>query len=80
MQALHPFGRELALKAGANILMPIITMREYRRKYQLYDDKPCIDDDASHCKQCLTGRVRSVGDDVGFGEWGDSPHFARRNL
>jgi len=75
LQALHPLGRELGLKAGANILMPIITLREYRRKYQLYDDKPCIDDDPGHCKNCLTGRVESVGDVVGFGEWGDPPHY-----
>ena len=78
LQALHPLGRELGLKAGANILMPIITLREYRRKYQLYDDKPCIDDDPGHCKNCLTGRVQSVGDVVGFSERGDPPHFLRR--
>jgi len=79
LQALHPLGREMGLKAGANILMPIITLREYRRKYQLYDDKPCVDDDPGHCKNCLTGRVESVGDTVGFSQWGDPPHFARRN-
>jgi len=78
LQALHPQGREMGLKAGANILMPIITLKEYRRKYQLYDDKPCIDDDPNHCKNCLTGRVESIGDTVGFSQWGDPPHFARR--
>ena len=75
LQALNPLGRELGLKAGANILMPIITLDAHRAKYQLYDDKPCIDDDAEKCKTCLTGRVMSVGDEVGFAEWGDSPHF-----
>ena len=78
LQALHPLGRELGLKAGANILMPIITLREYRRKYQLYDDKPCVDDDPGHCKNCLTGRVESTGDVVGFGERGDPPHYLKR--
>jgi len=78
LQALHYLGREMGLKAGANILMPIITLREYRRKYQLYDDKPCVDDDPGHCKNCLTGRVESVGDVVGFSERGDPPHFSRR--
>ena len=80
LQALHPMGREMGLKAGANILMPIITLPEYRRKYQLYDNKPCIDDNPDHCKNCLTKRVESVGDSVGFSKWGDSPHWARRNL
>ncbi|MCL2593193.1 MAG: [FeFe] hydrogenase H-cluster radical SAM maturase HydE [Defluviitaleaceae bacterium] len=79
LQALNPLGRELGLKAGANILMPIITLQEYRYGYQLYDNKPCIDDDQNHCKVCLTGRVLSVGDMVGFAEWGDSPHFKVKN-
>jgi len=78
LQALHPLGRELGLKAGANILMPIITLKEYRRKYQLYDDKPCVDDDPGHCKNCLTGRVESVGDVVGFSKQGDPPHFLKK--
>ncbi len=78
LQALDSLGREKGLKAGANILMPIITLPDYRAKYQLYDEKPCIDDTADHCKACLSGRVRSVGDTVGFGKWGDSPHFANK--
>ncbi len=79
LQALNPLGRELGLKAGANILMPIITLEEYREKYQLYDDKPCINDSADKCKNCLANRVMSVGDKVAFGEWGDSPHFKNKN-
>lgn len=78
LQALNPLGREMGLKAGANILMPIITVEEHRAKYQLYNDKPCIDDSADKCKGCLTSRVLSVGDEVGFAEWGDSPHFSSK--
>ena len=78
LQALNPLGREMGLRAGANILMPIITIEEHRAKYQLYENKPCIDDNADKCKLCLTGRVRSVGDVVGFGEWGDSPHYQKK--
>ncbi|MCD2434613.1 [FeFe] hydrogenase H-cluster radical SAM maturase HydE [Acidaminococcus sp. NSJ-142] len=75
LQALHPLGRELGLKAGANILMPIVTVPEYRPQYLLYDNKPCVEDSPDQCRNCLSGRVASVGDRVGFGEWGDSPHF-----
>jgi len=75
LQALDPYGRELGLKAGANILMPIITLQEHRKKYQLYDNKPCLEDSQEDCKNYLTSRVQSIGDVVGFGEWGDSPHF-----
>ena len=31
MQTLHPLGREMALKAGANILMPLVTLPQFRK-------------------------------------------------
>lgn len=78
LQALDPLGREKGLQAGANILMPIITIPEHRAKYLLYDNKPCVDDNADKCKDCLTRRVMSIGDRVGWKENGDSKHFFKR--
>ena len=68
MQALDKLGREKGLAAGANILMPIITIPEHRAKYLLYDNKPCVDDNAEQCKDCLTRRVMSIGDTVGWNQ------------
>lgn len=79
LQALHPLGRELGLLAGANILMPIVTLPQYRGEYLLYDNKPCVEDDTDQCRNCLAGRVASVGEKVGFGKWGDSPHFFQKH-
>lgn len=79
LQALDKLGREKALKAGANILMPIITVPEHRAKYLLYDNKPCVDDNADQCKDCLTRRVMSIGDRVGWKEQGNSKHWYKRN-
>jgi len=78
MQALDKMGREKALKAGANILMPNLTPIKYREGYLLYEDKPCIDEEAEQCKTCLEARIHLAGDEIGFGEWGDSKHFAKR--
>ena len=78
LQALHPLGREKGLRAGANIIMPIITPTEYRKHYQLYDGKPCIEDSAGQCQECLEGRIRSTGDVIAYAEWGDSPRAANR--
>jgi len=75
MQTLHPLGREMALRAGANILMPLVTLPQFRSRYQLYDNKPCLEDGQGQCRECLSARVASVGDTVGWGLWGDSPHF-----
>lgn len=78
LQALDKLGREKGLAAGANILMPIITVPEHRSKYLLYDNKPCVDDNADQCKECLTRRVMSIGDKVGWKQHGDSKHYGKR--
>lgn len=78
MQALHPEGRELALKAGANIIMPNLTPVRYRPFYKLYDGKPCLDEDPEACRHCLAGRIAAIGEEVGYRALGDSPRFQRR--
>jgi biotin synthase len=77
LQALDPLGREMGLKAGANIIMPNVTGTEYRSSYRLYDNKPCLDENASYCRVCLEHRIDSIGEVIGFNEWGDSPHFKK---
>jgi len=79
LQALHPEGRELGLLAGANVLMPNITDTRYREGYQLYDGKPCLDENADQCIGCLARRIASIGEEIGFDEWGDSQHFQQRH-
>lgn len=78
LQALHPEGREMGLLAGANVLMPNITDTKYREGYQLYEGKPCLDENADQCIGCLSRRIASIGETIGFDEWGDSKHFMRR--
>jgi len=78
LQALHPEGRELGLLAGANVLMPNITDTKYREGYQLYEGKPCLDENADQCIGCLSRRISSIGETIGFDEWGDSRHFFKR--
>ncbi|MDD3146203.1 MAG: [FeFe] hydrogenase H-cluster radical SAM maturase HydE [Candidatus Riflebacteria bacterium] len=78
LQALKDDGRELGLKAGANVIMPNTTDTQYRESYQLYENKPCLDENASMCRGCLQRRIESIGETIGFGGWGDSPHFANR--
>ena len=79
MQAIDKQGREKALRVGANIIMPNLTPVKYREDYLLYEDKPCLDEDADQCRNCLEARVKMAGDKIGYGEWGDSQHFAKRN-
>lgn len=78
LQALKHNGRELGLQAGANVIMPNATDTKYREGYKLYENKPCTDENASMCRGCLTKRIQGIGETVGFGAWGDSPHFKAR--
>lgn len=78
MQASDKLGREKALYAGANIIMPNITPGVYRDFYKLYENKPCTDEQAEDCLNCIEARVTLAGDSVGWGEHGDSPHFKNR--
>jgi biotin synthase len=78
LQAIDPMGREKALKAGANVIMPNVTPGMYRNSYKLYENKPCIDEEASDCVSCLEMRIGLTGNKVGYGQWGDSLHFKQR--
>lgn len=79
LQGLDPLGREKGLLAGANILMPTATLENYKNKYLLYDNKPGIDDSVEKAKKSLDEKVKNVGDEIIYGEWGDSPYFKRKN-
>jgi biotin synthase len=78
LQTLDPSGREKGVLSGANIIMPNITPTDYRKFYQLYDNKPCLDENALQCKSCLEHRIRAAGAEIGYGEWGDSPHALKK--
>lgn len=78
MQTIDPEGREKAILVGANVIMPNLTPLKYREDYLLYEDKPCIDEEADACKNCLEARIHRTGNEVRYNEWGDSPHFNRR--
>ena len=75
LQAIDPAGREKALTIGANIIMPNLTPCNYRKEYQLYEGKPCLDEDAELCRNCLEARIELAGCQIGYGEWGDSKHY-----
>ena len=78
LQALADDGREQGILAGANIVMPNITDTEYRRNYQLYENKPCLDENSEQCRYCLARRLEKIGETVNWNERGDSPHYAAR--
>lgn len=80
LQSIDPMGRELGLLAGANILMPNITPVIYKKSYQLYNNKPCIDEDSDKCLKCLISRVQKNGETISFDDYGDSKHYKYKTI
>lgn len=58
---ISPIGRELGLKAGANVVMPNLSPVRVRKQYELYDDKICTGEEAAQCRGCLARRVSNAG-------------------
>lgn len=61
METLNPNGRIIALQSGANVVMPNVTTREFRAKYEIYPNKICINEDPSQCRHCIEGKIKSIG-------------------
>lgn len=71
---VHPEGRELGLKAGANVVMPNLSPAAVRGQYSLYDNKICTGEEAAECIECMKRRVTAAGYQivVGRGDWADT--------
>ena len=78
MESLHPRGRILALQSGANVVMPNVTEGEYRRLYELYPGKICVNDTPLHCKTCIGAKIMSIGRTVGVGYGGHAGKLPHR--
>ena len=76
METLDPKGRIIALQSGANVVMPNVTEGDYRRKYEIYPGKICINDTPAHCRGCISGKIASIGRTVATSK-GNSKHFKR---
>lgn len=71
MEALHPMGRIMALKAGANVVMPNVTSSEHAHLYQLYPGKTSVD------QSDIAKKIISIGRTIGSG-YGVSPKFKKK--
>ena len=77
-QTIDPQGREKAIAAGANVIMPNLTPGEYRESYFIYPDKACVKDRPDQCKSCLDIRLAAIGHKILYNAWGDSLAFTKK--
>ena len=78
-QTVDPQGREKAILAGANVIMPNLTPNEFRENYLIYPDKACVKDKPDECHSCLDVRLAAIGHKVLYNAWGDSVAFMKKN-
>lgn len=69
---LHPEGRKMALRCGANVIMPNLSPASYRRLYQIYPEKAGSKENADESHEKITSLIKEMGRKVGKGR-GDSP-------
>lgn len=61
METLNPQGRLIALQSGANVVMPNVTQGDYRKFYEIYPGKICVNDTPDKCRGCISGKINSIG-------------------
>lgn len=74
-QTLDPSGREKAILAGANIIMPNLTPLKYRENYLIYPNKQNVKDRPLDTKTNLEKEISSINHIIKYNEWGDSKAF-----
>lgn len=79
LQAVHPDGREVGLRVGANVIMPNITPVKYHTNYNLYKGKPQIVPETDLYIKELERQIEIAGDTVGYGLIGDPVHFKNKD-
>lgn len=66
LATLAPDGRERGILAGANVVMPNLSPREERKKYELYNDKASLGAESAEGLAVLQKQLQAIGYDISF--------------
>ena len=72
LQTINPAGLQMGIKAGTNVVMPVLTPEEHRLEYSLYSNKKYSSFDK------LRDDIANIGYELVLWQWGDSHHYYRR--
>ncbi len=61
---LHPKGRELAIAAGANVVMPNLSPQDTRALYSIYNNKLSTGSEAAESIADIRARLKAIGMDT----------------
>ncbi|WP_242870789.1 [FeFe] hydrogenase H-cluster radical SAM maturase HydE [Acidaminobacter hydrogenoformans] len=77
--SLDPSGRELGIRAGANVIMPNLSPMDVRKKYDLYDGKLSTGEEAAESRRNIERRIEDAGFAVDMAR-GDHPDWRNKNV
>ena len=63
---IHPEGREMGIKAGANVVMPNLSPIKNRENYKLYENKICTDEESAQSVNLLKNKINSIGYQISY--------------
>lgn len=61
---LHPQGRERAIRAGANVVMPNLSPQDTRSLYSIYNNKLATGSEAAESAADIRARMKAIGMEV----------------
>ena len=67
METLQENGRLLALKSGANVVMPNVTDEECKQKYTIYPGKAGLNNTAQEYKNSIVKKIEAIGRKISNG-------------
>ena len=78
LATLVPDGRERGILAGANVVMPNLSPRNERKKYELYDNKASLGAESAEGLILLQKQLQSIGYEIST-DRGDFKHEMLKN-
>lgn len=63
---IHPEGREMGIKVGANVVMPNLSPVKNRENYKLYENKICTDEESAQSVKLLDKKINSIGYQISY--------------
>ncbi|WP_424243957.1 biotin synthase [Elusimicrobium posterum] len=72
LDALNKYGKEMAVSAGANVIMINLTPEGHRKNYRLYERG------LDELDKNVLAQLESYGEKIAYGAGGDSLHFINR--
>ncbi len=78
LQTLKCNGREMAIKVGANVIMPNITPGLYKENYLLYENKPVSIKSDEDELNILELKLEEVDNNICYFSQGNSKHYFNR--